>query len=275
MGDVTPEFAALLERLHVMEQDLGDLRTAHDELLLCNHQPAPAAAARDGTDALAKHATRFSGTGVAWSVDAWWHDTILSVQAFAPSSPAQAVLKVLHGLLDAPAKDAMQGAHPATPEEFRALLSLYFSQHDYQSRVLAAIEDETLLAGVGPHQRGQFVLRVFNNMGNSDFNAAKIATLLSCTEPGIFLMLGVNPMTVTAATIASVCERYQERLNVKTALPRPSVKRDAHQRRRASEQVVASSSASVPTTASNTGHSSTPRRAGNRPRRPSPKGPAA
>ncbi|KAJ2840315.1 hypothetical protein FBU31_000519 [Coemansia sp. 'formosensis'] len=207
MGNVTPEFLALLEHQHIMEQDLGDLHTAHDELLLHNHQPAPAAAAHDGTNALAKHAMRFSGTGMAW-----WHDTILSVQAFALSSPAQAVLKVLHRLLDAPAKDAMQGAHPVTPEEFCTLPSLYFSQHDYQSCILAAIKDETLLAGVGLHQCRQFALHVFNNMGNSNFNAAKIATLLSCTEPGIFLMLGVNPMTVTATTIASVCECYQEHL---------------------------------------------------------------
>ncbi|KAJ2829125.1 hypothetical protein GGI24_002216 [Coemansia furcata] len=155
MGDVTPKFAVLLECLHVMEQDLRDLRNMHDELLLwLNDQPAPAVtiAARDGTDALAKHAMQFSGTGLAWSIDTWWCNTVLSMQAFTPSNPMQAVLKVLHGLLDAPAKDAMQGTHLVTPEEFCALLSLYISQHDYQSHVLAAIEDETLLAGVSLHQ---------------------------------------------------------------------------------------------------------------------------
>ncbi|KAJ2839676.1 hypothetical protein FBU31_000644, partial [Coemansia sp. 'formosensis'] len=66
-------------------------------------------------------------------------------------------------------------------------------------------------------------------MGHSDYNAASIASLLSCLEPSIFLMLGINLCLVTMATITNVCEHFQECLDVKTALPKTSNKKYSNQ----------------------------------------------
>ncbi|KAJ2583714.1 hypothetical protein GGH95_000833 [Coemansia sp. RSA 1836] len=167
----------------------------------------------------------------------------------------------------------MTGARPANLQELFAALGKLFTQHEYESRVRAAITNGSLLRDIGSQQIGQFLLRVFAGMSRTDFNAVELARVLSRLDDSIFVVLNISPDSVTVATFEELCQRFQERYDIRTALnqAKTAQRTSGQWRQRGSTPAAATS---VPTTTSSsppaTSQATPPRTSQQRPKATSP-----